>query len=363
MMRIREIDGLRAIAFLSVMLFHYLPSWFPGGYIGVDLFFVVSGFVITSTLKSELKRNGKIELKNFYVRRFFRIVPPLAVMLVFGLLVGGTRYLGDAFAALFSFMNWVRGFTIRDGNIFGHAWSLSIEEQFYVLWPFIFIGLSRSGRAASALVAAIVAIAVWRGWLSVGVTPERIYNGLDTHTDGLLLGCLIALSPPPIRRREWLIAATILLAICLTTSSDTPWMNFTGYLVVALCSGALLLAALDPSPGLRRLLNLRPMQWLGLRSYSAYLWHFPIGVLTLQVVDGKLQLFLATGLTLLMAELSFRFIEIPCGRLGRRFGRSVLAQSEFEQPSPATATSPQPHGQQRRQTTRRPLPLTGVSEP
>lgn len=339
-MRIREIDGLRAVAVLSVVLYHYLPGWLPGGFIGVDLFFVISGFVITSALKSELQRTGTIKLKNFYIRRFFRIVPPLAVMLVFGLLAGGTRYSVDAFVALFSFMNWLREFTIRDGNIFGHAWSLSIEEQFYFAWPLIFLFLSRRGRVASGLVAAIVTIAIWRGWLSLGVTPERISNGLDTHTDGLLLGCLIALSPPPIRRREWFVAASIFMAICFTTTYDTPWMNFTGYIVVAMCSGALVLAALNRSPPLCWLLNLRPMQWLGLRSYSVYLWHFPVGILTLQMVEGKSQVLLATGLTLLLSELSFRFVELPFGKLGRRFGRSVMEPSKFAESSLATAASP-----------------------
>lgn len=159
-MRIKEIDGLRALAVLAVMGFHYLPQRFIGGYIGVDLFFVISGFVITSALQRELVANGTISLRNFYARRFFRIVPPLGVMIGGVLLVTGWRFAGQAALALLSIMNWYRVFSNDTGAVFGHTWSLSIEEQFYLIWPLALLILHSRHHPRTIIYASIVTMMV-----------------------------------------------------------------------------------------------------------------------------------------------------------------------------------------------------------
>ena len=152
-------------------------------------------FVITRALRRELDANGHLALRNFYVRRFFRIVPPLAFMAAIILLIGGWRNALDAAAALLSVMNWYRTMAPESGGLFRHAWSLSIEEQFYLIWPLALIVLNRRGWTTNALIAAVISIMIWRAALSFNSDPARIYMGLDSHTDGLLIGCLIAPAP------------------------------------------------------------------------------------------------------------------------------------------------------------------------
>lgn len=321
-MRIKEIDGLRAGAVLVVMAHHY--GILPGGYMGVDLFFVISGFVITCGLQRELDARGCLALRSFYTRRFFRIVPPLAFMVGVVLLIGGWRNSVDAAVALLSVMNWYRAFTAESGGFFGHAWSLSIEEQFYLLWPLALVFLNRRGWTKKSLIAAIVSIMIWRATLSLNESPERIYHGLDTHSDGLLIGCLIALLPRP-AVRWWPVPVAILLTMGIMTDWESPWMLFAGYSLVALCSGALVLATLKPDHMVSRVLNCESAQWTGLRSFGIYLWHYPIYGLLYDVIEGKgLLLVVAAFLTFVMAEISFRFIERPCGRLGHVYGRSFI---------------------------------------
>lgn len=160
--------------------------------------------------------------------------------------------------------------------------------------------------------------------LSWESSPARLYNGLDTHADGLLIGCVIALSSPVFRRIYW-VFAIIFFGIAFTAKWNAQWMLSVGYSLVAICSGAGLLIALNPPNVISRFLNSWPVQWVGLRSYGIYLWHYPI-VMTLaeMIGGGKRSLILAAGLTFLMAELSYRCVETPSAKIGHRFGRSLV---------------------------------------
>ena len=202
------LDGLRAIAILATITVHaaiFLPGpwgvWFPGGWIGVDIFFVLSGFLITRLLADEMRRNDGIGLGRFYIRRVLRLLPAYAVMLLAVVLVSACvlhepGVYRAAMASIGYIMNWSRAFGWFPQASLGHTWSLSMEEQFYILWPGAFI-LLRGRRPLAWLLALIAAVVVWRCVLALGGSnPERVYNGFDTHADTLLIGCALAVAQP-----------------------------------------------------------------------------------------------------------------------------------------------------------------------
>lgn len=320
--RLPAIDGLRAFAVLAVIAFHYRTAYFPGGWVGVDLFFVISGFVITAGLLREQQGRGAISIRRFYARRVRRIIPPLAVLIVVvaavGLLVRQPTPPLDLAAAALSFMNWRRAFGWSYGGPLAHTWSLSVEEQFYALWPLILIllGRRRVPRLAPALLVVVVIVTlVWRAHLRLdGAILMRTYNGLDTRADGLALGCLLAIvGPEAVPRavlRLWLAPAAVLVAVIFTVKLGNPLMPLGGYTVTAICSAWLVAVAAQPASAAHRLLTSRPVQWTGLRSYSLYLWHFP----ATQWLDGRyfpMKTPLLVAATFIAAALSYRFIERP----------------------------------------------------
>jgi len=216
------LDGLRAIAIVAVMIYHASPSLMPGGFAGVELFFVLSGFLITGLLLREQQCHGRIHLGFFYARRVLRLLPALLLMLTIVTTFAwcvlpagfGSRTLTDALLALGYCVNWARAFDMRGASLLGHTWSLSIEEQFYVLWPITLILLvKRTGNSRSLTrvlgLSAAVAVIYRILMLTGGASGVRLYNGLDTRADGLLLGCALAaalssgvidLSRPSVRR-------------------------------------------------------------------------------------------------------------------------------------------------------------------
>lgn len=312
---------------LAVMAFHVFPAWGPGGYIGVDLFFVISGFVITAGLLREEERD-RVSLRAFYVRRIFRILPPLFAMLLVTSLVVGWQ--GAVLPAAASYMNWHVALGSGSGSYFLHSWTLSAEEQFYFLWPIAFLALAPP-RRAGVLAVLIAAMTLWRVALNMQEPWERIYYGLDTHGDGLLLGCLIAVWRPRVPSWSWLVAAPPLLLFVLLSApySSPAWI--AAFTWVPLASAVLVLNCLDPSPSLSRLLAASPAQWIGLRSYSLYLWHFPVYAVCSQLVPGPAQAATALLLTFLVADLSYRRIEMPCMSHGRR----LTHRTGPPQPEPA----------------------------
>ncbi len=193
-----SLDGMRAVAVTCVVAFH-ATHWLPGGWAGVDVFFVLSGFLITSLLAQEIEASGSIDLGSFYLRRALRLVPALTVMLLASLAVAvllPSRTLEDVRAIGLAgtyLMNWNRAFALFPQAWLGHTWSLAMEEQFYLLWPAILL-LIRARRPVTLISALVVLVTVWRLVLVLSGAPaERTYNGFDTHADGLLIGSALAL--------------------------------------------------------------------------------------------------------------------------------------------------------------------------
>ena len=362
------LDGLRAIAVLLVIVYHFWPTVLPGGMIGVDIFFVISGFLITSLLLREGALNGRIALGSFWVRRARRLLPAIALMiLVLGpvsLIVGGDiqvnlgrQLLG---AATFS-SNWISIFAGNDyfaqtsPELFTNFWSLAVEEQFYVLWPLLIVAsgllLGRRWRHFSAImVLGILASLGVAAFLLMNGTPiSRIYYGTDTHLYGLLLGALLAFARPwslypPMGKKalyrvaqpfgliaftrvmvSWLsLFALIPYAILVPESAPgaIPWGLFgASLLALGVIQGMLPDMLAGASEALRRLLNFAPLRWVGERSYGLYLWHWPLAVVMHYVLGADRSPLVNVGVlvaTFAIAEMSYRWIETPSRRRGFR---------------------------------------------
>lgn len=362
------LDGLRAIAVLLVIVYHFWPTVLPGGMIGVDIFFVISGFLITSLLLREGALNGRIALGSFWVRRARRLLPAIALMiLVLGpvsLIVGGDiqvnlgrQLLG---AATFS-SNWISIFAGNDyfaqtsPELFTNFWSLAVEEQFYVLWPLLIVAsgllLGRRWRHFSAIMVLgiLASLGVAAFLLMNGAPISRIYYGTDTHLYGLLLGALLAFARPwslypPMGKKalyrvaqpfgliaftrvmvSWLsLFALIPYAILVPESAPgaIPWGLFgASLLALGVIQGMLPDMLAGASEALRRLLNFAPLRWVGERSYGLYLWHWPLAVVMHYVLGADRSPLVNVGVlvaTFAIAEMSYRWIETPIRRRGFR---------------------------------------------
>lgn len=274
------LDGVRGLAIIAVVGRHFFNL--PGGSLGVDVFFVLSGFLITTLLLEEHARDGAIALRAFYIRRGRRLLPALFIMLVLGALVMSTVlspwHLAVVFGspALYA-ANFVRAYTRPDlltGGPTDHLWSLAEEEQFYLLWPVALIFLLRRRvRLVPALSALVVALVAYRfAWIAAGGGATRIHYSPDTHAEGLMLGCLLA----ALRSTGVRVPAAVgwpsvaLLALIAVRPDSVPLA--VELPLVELAAAGLIIAALEPGV-LRRSLSLRPAVYLGTISYSVYVWH------------------------------------------------------------------------------------------
>ena len=345
---ISALDGARGLAVAGVLLFH--GGHLVGGYLGVDFFFTLSGFLITSLLLAESSRTGSIGLGGFWARRARRLLPALAVLMVgiaiycyaFALKDELYRIRGDAFATLGYVANWRQIFAHHDYfELFGspspldHTWSLAIEEQFYVIWPLVFVGLLAWWKRAvprAVLATTLVLACVSSVLMIVLYDPanvSRAYFGTDTRATAILFGAALAAwlaIHGPIRnprRRMALEATAIVSAIGLGVSwsrlgGDSTTLYHGGFLFCGLAATAIIAAAVHPEPGpLSRLLSLRPLCALGLISYGVYLYHWPIDVALdqRQLGFGGWSLFaVQTVVTLAAAIASYRLIEQPIRR-------------------------------------------------
>jgi peptidoglycan/LPS O-acetylase OafA/YrhL/lysophospholipase L1-like esterase len=340
------IDALRAIAVLAVFLYHAGVGWMPGGFLGVDVFFVISGYLITSLLLSERQRTGTVRLGQFWLRRARRLLPAVGVLIAVTMVVAAivepdrvAELRGDAIASLAYVANWHFIFEhqsyfeqFQRPSLFRHLWSLSVEEQFYLFWPLAFAGgmalLGRKRLLVGVLAGAAASLALT--WILFDPTDaSRVYYGTDTHAAGLLIGVALALvwSPWQLRRAtpgRWCgpaldaIGALALgyLALCFLRVHDYDLALFHGgYLWLALASAAVIAVVAHPSARLGSLLAQSPLVWLGLRSYSFYLWHWPVLALTRPGLDVSLPRGVLIPLQLLavlaLADLSYRFVELP----------------------------------------------------
>ncbi|WP_322410090.1 acyltransferase family protein [Microbacterium invictum] len=370
--RYAGLDGMRAVAVALVVIYHLFPAMLPGGFIGVDVFFVISGFLITNLLLREHARSGRIRLIDFWRRRARRLLPALGLVVIVcssaALAVGGdvlvrlgAQVLG---AATFSY-NWVSltgdggYFAAATPELFRNFWSLAVEEQFYVVWPLVlplFLLLPRAWARAGAAVLLATASALWMAVLvttgagAPGGDVTRAYFGTDTHAFGILLGVALAFATTavlgrgsPASRPRWTspvgaaaISGLVLLSFLAPVDAVS---TFPGTLVAAsLLSAAAITAGVWPGSRFGSAIDAQPLRWIGDRSYGIYLWHWPILVLLLAGlqgtgaeagVPGSVGL-AALVLTLGAAELSYRFVETPVRRNGfreslRRLGRALRA--------------------------------------
>ncbi|MBV9325077.1 MAG: acyltransferase, partial [Chloroflexi bacterium] len=346
------LDGLRALAVLGVLLYHAAPQLLPGGFLGVELFFVLSGYLITSLLLAEWRRSGRIELRTFWLRRARRLLPAVVALLAATLAICSAfmpdelaQVRGDAVAALGYVANWHLIFgqvsyfeAIGRPPLLRHLWSLAVEEQFYLVWPpLLLVGLSwwrRPGPLLGLAIAGALASSLLMACLyPPDADPSRVYYGTDTRASGPLIGAALALVSvlnwPRCHLRPWQVdllgvaSLTALVAVSLRLSDAEPGLYRGGFLGVDLLVALLLLAVVQPRGRMNRLLSRQPLRWLGLRSYAIYLWHGPVFALTRPELDVPLDgwpllafRFLLTGA---LAELSYRLVELPIrnGALGR----------------------------------------------
>ncbi len=370
--RLPGLDGLRALAIALVLAYHLFPGLAPGGFIGVDIFLVVSGYLITALLVHEHRTAGGIRLGRFWARRARRLLPALAVVVAVVCLtaaaIGGDVLVGIGWqllgVATFS-ANWVaiaQGSSYLDGTspeLFRHAWSLAVEEQFYLLWPLallVLLVLPRRWLRVTLPVVLAVLSAVGLAMLAgdPGVDPaaaSAAYLSTLTHGFGLLLGAALALAIEPLgapvsaaaapRSRSGVLvdAAAVLAvaglaALALVLAIDTAAAYRGGIASAALLTGALIVGLRHPASRTARIADAALPRWLGERSYGLYLWHWPVFVLlaaALPAVDrGGPEAWLlglgALAISLVLTALSYRYIEQPVRRHGWRvlLGRGVL---------------------------------------
>lgn len=329
---IAALDGVRAVAILAVLAHHGSYGIARGGFLGVDLFFVLSGFLITHLLVREWGRHGRISLAGFYARRALRILPPLVAALALAQLLGRFDWRTGALPILGFYANYVPHLDL--GSMI-HAWSLAVEEQFYFAWPLLFVGAMRLGGVrAAAAVALLVLLASLllriRGH-AAGAEQEFIYRHVLYRADALAAGCLVAL----LDRSRWRLPTSAILygflaafgLLCFVASSS-HWLALTaGFTIFALMSAVFIAALVDAAPAhpVARLLSCRLARWIGRRSYGIYLYHVPIFVaLEAWREKGSLINFVLVTLARLLltaavAEVSWRLIEQPALSLKRFF--------------------------------------------
>ncbi len=338
-----SLDGLRAFAVLVVMAHHAYVPFFAGGAIGVDVFFVLSGFLITNLLLEEWQKTRDIRLRNFYIRRVLRLIPALVVFLTFiqvyvlAFLRGPRLWeMEKAIAAvIFYVANWMRAFKLVDMDVLAHTWSLSMEEQFYFVWPFALLLLLRVRLGQPwilrLLAFTIVLIAFRRAWMWVHLAGiDRIYNGSDTRADELLTGCALAVW----LQLEWLprgffrsilrflvgLAGLLILAVIARPLSAGSMYTF-GLPAIELSIAIVIVGLLSGvAMPLQKLFELRPFVWVGRLSYGLYLWHVPIiGRAGGWRFLGPFRIVVGLALTFAVAVLSYYFVELRFLKLKEQF--------------------------------------------
>ena len=340
------LDGLRAIAVIAVLLYHADLEAFPGGFLGVEVFFVVSGYLITALLLAEWRASGRVSLGAFWLRRARRLLPALFVLLA-AVLAFAVLLLPDEVASLRRdtlatagyVTNWhliaqQRSYFEVVGRppLLQHLWSLAVEEQFYLIWPLLFglgIRADRRGLLALALLGAAGSAGLMAAQFHPDLDPSRLYYGTDTRATGLLLGAALALAWPHDQARDhaWplsglggdllgLGAIGLLIYWFMAVNEFQAFTYQGGLLCVGLATAVAIAAVSRPGGGLlARALGCAPLRWAGLRSYSLYLWHWPVFMVTRPQLDIALEglplLALRLALAAGLAELSYRLVEQP----------------------------------------------------
>lgn len=315
---IPALTGLRTLAVGLVIALHNGWGW-VGGYIGVDVFFVLSGYLITTALMR--REDG---LGRFYWKRLLRLTPPLALLLAVYAAVAVTwspdwlAHLHGVFYAGTYSMNWNMVYAWGPTGYLAHTWSLAIEEQFYLIWAPAFMALAlvlRREQVIAVVAACIVLIVAWRAGLALsGESYYRTYHGFDTRADGLLTGCLLALLKSErlgkIAAQTWMLPFAGLFYVAWSVPVGSVAMDVGGGLAVSIMAAWIIAALANGGTVLGRLLALPPMVYLGTISYGLYLWHWPLLGLAREIgIDHPA--WTATLATLAISALSWHFLEAP----------------------------------------------------
>lgn len=349
---IKEIDGLRALAVIMVLAYHLKMPFAKSGLLGVTVFFVISGYLITGILINEIEESGGVDLKNFWLRRIRRLLPAVLSMAVVMIFVSAvvnrvvfTKGCNDLLSAVFGYNNWWQIFrkvsyfeNAGAPSPFTHCWSLAIETQFYLIYPILLILLSKA-RNRGKIFAAVTAVLAMISVVLMGVLyspdgdPSRVYYGTDTRAFSLLIGALAAIQKEyhiikiKLRGKLWAligsISVLILIGMMMLISSYSSFLYYGGQAIVSVLAAFVVYAVTISRSLLNIILGSSILKWVGDRSYSIYLWHYPIIVL---MSGGKraawwiviLEVVLSVG----FAELSYRFIETPVrhGIIGEYIG-------------------------------------------
>ncbi|WP_024356795.1 acyltransferase family protein [Leucobacter chironomi] len=365
--RFGGLDGLRALAVGLVLCYHLFPSLLPGGFLGVDVFFAMSGFLITSLLLREYEVDGRIRLGVFWRRRARRLLPALGLVLLvstaLALAVGGDLLVGirqQIAGAVFFVSNWVfiangADYFARDTpELFRNTWSLAIEEQFYIVLPLLVLLLvrlrSRASRALPLAALGLASAALMVALSQAGADPTRIYFGSDSHTFGLLLGAAMAAvlhrpaavetaDPGALRQLVSGVAAVVGLGVlgwlALTLAEGSPASFQWGFQLATGASLLVVWAVTRPGAWIGRALDAPPLRWVGERSYGIYLWHWPLLLICAAALNADLEWLVAPltlAATILAAALSYRFVEQPVRRFGLRRSLRLLVRPSDHTP-------------------------------
>ncbi|MCB0915889.1 MAG: acyltransferase [Actinobacteria bacterium] len=348
------LDGIRALAVLGVLVFHGSDSWLPGGFLGVDVFFVLSGFLISTILLEQLSSRGWIDFRVFYLHRARRLLPALVAMVAMSAVLiavfahdAAAQFRRTVLPSLLYVANWA--FINDDLSYFEaigrppvlqHLWSLAIEEQFYLLWPLVLLLIyKRRGRLGVGRVAFGVAVVstLLMALLSVlwnvpgQSDASRLYFGTDTHAMSLLVGAALAAvyrpgamprSLPLLRRLALtgvgVLALGLVILAYFQVSEQGTWLYRGGFLVFAFATAALITVVAHPAALLGPVMAWAPLRYIGTRSYGLYLYHWPIFVVLRPEIDVPMGAFgtflLRMGLTMAVAEVSYRYLEMPIRR-------------------------------------------------
>lgn len=345
------LDGIRAVAVIAIIIYHLNPQWLWGGFLGVDTFFVISGYLITSLLLTEYHNTGKIELTSFWLRRVKRLIPAV-LFLVMGVLVLTLIFMpteiqkvrADSIAAIFYVSNW--WYIMQNVDYFEqfavqplkHLWSLAIEEQFYLVFPIVLLSLlSFIRRLKSIRIIFLILLVTSMITMMVLYVPNenvaRVYFGTDTRIQTLLMGVLLALVWPPFQLKAKVnrkmrmmidtagVVGLAILFICFKFVSETnSILYYGGFFLISAVTLLVIASSVHPSGYFAKFLGNKVFTFIGSRSYSLYLWHYPIIVLIHhQFVQGQIPPIVYVVeilLMVLMAEFSYKFIEQPFRKEG-----------------------------------------------